>query len=92
MKIEAIEFIPLSLPIEAPILTCYGSLASYSRTLIKIVTEGGVVGYARSPAAIRRPCLSPIASCSWASASGKPTTSPSASSTGTTIPSSSQSP
>jgi glucarate dehydratase len=45
MKIEAIEFIPLSLPIEAPILTCYGSLASYSRTLIKIVTEGGVVGY-----------------------------------------------
>lgn len=45
MKIEEIEFIPLSLPIEAPILTCYGSLANYSRTLIRIVTEGGVVGW-----------------------------------------------
>ena len=45
MKIEEIEFIPLSLPIEAPILTCYGSLANYSRTLVKVVTESGIVGW-----------------------------------------------
>ncbi|WP_426051098.1 enolase C-terminal domain-like protein [Brevundimonas sp. SL161] len=45
MKIEEIEFIPLSLPIQAPILTCYGSLANYSRTLIKITTESGIVGW-----------------------------------------------
>ena len=45
MKIEDIEFIPLSLPIEAPILTSYGSLSSYTRTLIKVVLENGIVGY-----------------------------------------------
>ena len=45
MKIEEIEFIPLQVPIEAPILTCYGSLSSYSRTLIRITTESGIQGY-----------------------------------------------
>lgn len=43
--IEAVEHIAVTVPIEAPVLTCYGSLGSYSRTLIKITTETGVVGW-----------------------------------------------
>ncbi len=43
--IEAIEAIPVSVPIEAPILTCYGSLAAYSRTILRLVTESGTEGY-----------------------------------------------
>ncbi len=45
LVIEGVESIAVAVPIEAPILTCYGSLGSYSRTLIKITTNTGVVGW-----------------------------------------------
>lgn len=44
-RIAEIECIPVTLPIEAPILTSYGSLKSYARTIIRITTEDGHVGY-----------------------------------------------
>ncbi len=50
LKIEAIECIPVTVPIEAPILTCYGSLAAYPRVLIKIIAENGLVGYGETAA------------------------------------------
>lgn len=45
MKIEAVEAIAVSVPIEAPILTCYGALGAYSRTILKLTTECGITGY-----------------------------------------------
>jgi len=45
MRIDTIECFAVTLPIEAPILTCYGSLATYSRTVIKITADNGLVGW-----------------------------------------------
>ncbi len=45
LRIEAIECIPVTVPVEAPILTCYGSLGAYPRVLVKVVAENGLVGY-----------------------------------------------
>jgi len=45
MRIASIEVIPVVIPIEAPILTCYGSLSSYSRTVIRVTTQNGLVGW-----------------------------------------------
>jgi glucarate dehydratase len=45
MKIESIEGIPVTIPGRAPILTSYGSLKSWSRTIIKITTDNGLVGW-----------------------------------------------
>lgn len=44
-RIAEIECIPVTLPIEAPILTSYGSLKSYARSIIRIRTENGLTGY-----------------------------------------------
>lgn len=44
-RIAEIECIPVTLPIEAPILTSYGSLKSYARSIIRIRTEDGRTGY-----------------------------------------------
>lgn len=45
VRIAKIECIPVTLPIDAPILTSYGSLGSYARTIVKITAEDGTVGY-----------------------------------------------
>lgn len=49
-RIEAIECVPVTVPVEAPILTCYGSLGSYPRVLIKVIGENGLVGYGETAA------------------------------------------
>jgi glucarate dehydratase len=53
MKIERIECIPVTLPIEAPILTSYGSLAAYTRSIIRITTDNGLVGYGETAGRVR---------------------------------------
>ncbi|MBX3578533.1 MAG: hypothetical protein KF723_15110 [Rhizobiaceae bacterium] len=45
MKIESIEGIPVTIPAKAPILTSYGSLKSWSRTIVKVTTDNGIVGW-----------------------------------------------
>ena len=52
-KIASIECIPVTIPIEAPVLTCYGSLAVYSRNVIKITTENGLVGWGEASVRVR---------------------------------------
>ena len=47
LRIESIECIPVTVPIEAPILTCYGSLGSYPRVIIKIVAEMAIAAGTR---------------------------------------------
>lgn len=44
-RIAAVEAVRLTLPIEAPILTSYGSLGRYARTIIMVRTEDGLTGY-----------------------------------------------
>lgn len=44
MQITRVEGIRVAVPIEAPILTCYGSLQMYTRTVIKLHTTDGLVG------------------------------------------------
>lgn len=53
MKIESIEGIPVTIPGRAAILTSYGSLKSWSRTIIKITTDTGLVGWGDVSARIR---------------------------------------
>ena len=52
MRIEKIESIPVTIPIEAPILTSYGSLKSYARTIIRVHTEDGRIGYGDTSARV----------------------------------------
>lgn len=44
MQITRVEGIRVAVPIEAPILTCYGALQVYTRTVIKVHTTDGLVG------------------------------------------------
>ena len=45
MRIETIEGIPVTIPGRAPILTSYGSLTSWARTIVRITTDNGLIGY-----------------------------------------------
>lgn len=44
MKITRVEGIRVAVPIEAPILTCYGALQAYTRTVIQVHTTDGLTG------------------------------------------------
>jgi glucarate dehydratase len=44
VQITRVEGIRVAVPIEAPILTCYGALQVYTRTVIKVHTSDGLVG------------------------------------------------
>ena len=48
MQITRVEGIRVVMPIEAPILTCYGALQGYTRTIIKLHTTDGIVGIAET--------------------------------------------
>jgi glucarate dehydratase len=51
-RIATIECLKATIPIEAPVLTCYGSLAVYSRNIVKITTESGLVGWGECSARV----------------------------------------
>jgi glucarate dehydratase len=53
MRIDRIESIPVTVPIEAPVLTCFGALSTYSRNVIKIHTDNGLTGYAETSAWVK---------------------------------------
>ena len=61
MRIGKIECIPVTIPIEAPILTSYGSLKSYARTIIRVHTEDGRVGYGDTSARVLPEAVSVLA-------------------------------
>lgn len=44
LTITEIESFRVGIPLEAPILTCHGSLEGYTRTLVKVHTASGLVG------------------------------------------------
>ena len=52
MRITRIEGVQVSVPLRAPILTCYGSLAAYPRTIVHVHTDEGLVGLGEVSAAV----------------------------------------
>jgi glucarate dehydratase len=60
-RIASIECIPVTLPIEAPILTSYGSLGSYARSIIRVRTEDGRIGYGDVSARVRPETVATVA-------------------------------
>lgn len=49
MKITAIRATPVNIPLEAPYLWSYGSLAGFSKTIVEIETDAGLTGIGESP-------------------------------------------
>ena len=60
LKIESIEGISVTIPGRAQILTSYGSLRSWSRTIIKVTTDTGIVGWGDVSARIKPEALRPF--------------------------------
>ena len=52
MQITRVEGIRVAVPIEAPILTCYGALQVFTRTVIKVHTTDGVIGIGETHGAV----------------------------------------
>jgi glucarate dehydratase len=49
MKITAIRATPVNIPLEAPYLWSYGSLAGFSKTIVEVETSEGIVGLGEGP-------------------------------------------
>jgi glucarate dehydratase len=49
MKITAIRATPVNIPLEAPYLWSYGSLAGFSKTIVEVETDEGIVGLGEGP-------------------------------------------
>lgn len=49
MKIAAIRATPVNIPLEAPYLWSYGSLAGFSKTIVEVETDDGLIGLGEGP-------------------------------------------
>ena len=49
MKIIRITTTPVNIPLEAPYLWAYGSLAGFSKTIVEVETSDGIVGLGEAP-------------------------------------------
>jgi glucarate dehydratase len=49
MKITAIRATPVNIPLEAPYLWSYGSLAGFTKTIVEVETSDGIVGLGEGP-------------------------------------------
>lgn len=49
MKITAIRATPVNIPLEAPYLWSYGSLAGFSKTIVEVETDDGLIGLGEGP-------------------------------------------
>jgi glucarate dehydratase len=49
MKITAIRATPVNIPLEAPYLWSYGSLAGFSKTIVEVETDSGLIGLGEGP-------------------------------------------
>ncbi len=50
MRITAIRATPVNIPLEAPYLWSYGSLAGFSKCIVEVETDAGVTGLGEAPA------------------------------------------
>ena len=49
MKITAVRATPVNIPLEAPYLWSYGSLAGFSKTIVEVETSEGITGLGEGP-------------------------------------------
>lgn len=49
MRITGIRATPVNLPLEAPYLWSYGSLAGFSKTIVEVETSDGLIGLGEAP-------------------------------------------
>jgi glucarate dehydratase len=49
LKIVEIRATPVNIPLEAPYLWSYGSLAGFTKTIVEVVTDDGIVGLGEGP-------------------------------------------
>lgn len=49
LKIVGVDAVRVAIPVEAPILTCYGALSMFTRTLIYLRTDIGITGLGEVP-------------------------------------------
>jgi glucarate dehydratase len=49
MTITAIRCTPVNIPLEAPYLWSYGSLAGFSKTIVEVETSDGIIGLGEGP-------------------------------------------
>jgi glucarate dehydratase len=49
MRITAIRATPVNIPLEAPYLWSYGSLAGFSKTVVEVETSDGIIGLGEGP-------------------------------------------
>ncbi len=49
MRITAIRATPVNIPLEAPYLWSYGSLAGFSKTIVEVETSDGIIGLGEGP-------------------------------------------
>ena len=49
MKITSLRATPINLPLEAPYLWSYGSLAGFSKTILEVETDEGLIGLGEGP-------------------------------------------
>lgn len=49
MKITAIRATPVNIPLEAPYLWSYGALGGFSKTIVEVETNDGIVGLGEGP-------------------------------------------
>jgi len=49
MKIVEIRATPVNIPLEAPYLWSYGALAGFTKTIVEVVTDDGIVGLGEGP-------------------------------------------
>jgi glucarate dehydratase len=49
MKITAIKATPVNIPLEAPYLWSYGVLAGFSKTIVEVMTDEGIIGIGEAP-------------------------------------------
>lgn len=61
MRIEQVDFFRVAIPIEAPILTAYGSLSAYTRVVIKLTAADGTIGWSDVSARYTPEMLTPYA-------------------------------
>jgi len=60
VKITALRATPVNIPLEAPYLWSYGSLAGFSKTIVEVETDEGIVGLGEGPSPANVPTIEKV--------------------------------
>ncbi len=60
MRIEKVEATPVNIPLEAPYLWSVDSLAGFSKVIIQMFTDDGLVGLGEAPSTTCLPVITEV--------------------------------